>query len=147
MYTAVYCSLFTLYIYIYASYYDISDKSVETAESHTASCHLEINQLAVQHGTIFIFSLQLYPSATAAQTLDNTESSSRGGITADLPFDVAHARSVLVAKCVRYPRKIQYTSPSSSLSSMIHKCLISHQVGSHYRYHSLFYPTTCRKLQ
>ena len=43
IHTAVYCSLFTLY----TSYYAISDKSVETAEPHTASCHLEVNQLGV----------------------------------------------------------------------------------------------------
>ena len=38
IHTAVYCSLFTLY----ASYYAISDKPVETADPHTASCHLEM---------------------------------------------------------------------------------------------------------
>ena len=48
---------------------------------------MEINQLGVQHGAIFILYLQLYPSATAAQTLDNTEyTSRRGGIIADLPL-------------------------------------------------------------
>ena len=56
-----------------ASYYAISDKPVETVEPHTASCHLEVTQLGVQHKAIFILSLQLYPSATAAQILDNTE--------------------------------------------------------------------------
>ena len=55
------------------SYYAISDKSLETMEPHTASCNLEINQPGIQHEAVFILSLELYPSATAAQTLDNTE--------------------------------------------------------------------------
>ena len=56
-YTARYTLLFTAAYSHYASYYAISDKSVETVEPHTASCHLEINLLGVQHEAIFILSL------------------------------------------------------------------------------------------
>ena len=75
---------------------------IETAEPPTASCHLEINQLGVQHEAVIILSLQLCPSATAAQTLDNyTQSSTHDRIT-DLPFiPRARARSVLVDNCVK----------------------------------------------
>ena len=66
------------------------DKSVETTESHTASCHLEINQLGFQDKAVFILSLQLNPFAIAAQTLDDTGSSSHG-IIFDFPFTRACA--------------------------------------------------------
>ena len=39
--------MFTAAYSHYASYYSISNKCVETVEFHTASCHLEINQLGV----------------------------------------------------------------------------------------------------
>ena len=56
---------------------------VETAESHIRS-FLPLGG-GIQDDVVFILFLQLYPSATAIQTLDNTESSTCDRIT-DLPF-------------------------------------------------------------
>ena len=124
----------------YDSYNYISDKSVETAKSHTASCDLEVNQLGVQHEAIFILFLQLYPSATAEQILSSTHR-----IT-DLSF---YACMCVISSSLMIDILLNSIYFASGLfSSLIHKCLISCQVGSHnhFCYHSISCPTS-RKLQ
>ena len=122
--------------------------SVETAEPHTTSCHLEITGCSAR-GRLYSFSPCNYTLLLLLHKhwiiLDHP------GMV-ELPtflFTCARARSVLVAICVRYSLKMQYTSPSIYFSSLILKCLIYRQVGSHnhFRYRSISYPTICRKPQ
>ena len=64
---AVYCSLLTLS----SSFYSILDKFVKVAGSRTTACHLEGNQLGIQHEVAVVLFLQLYPSTAARQILDD----------------------------------------------------------------------------
>ena len=126
----------------------LSDISAENAEPNTTSSHLEITGCLAQ-GRLYSYSPCNYTLLLLLHK--HCIILNHPGVV-ELPtflFTCARVRSVLVAICVRYFLKIQYTAPSISFSSLILKRLISRQVGSHnhFRYRSISYPTICRKLQ